>query len=143
VAVLDASHLFGVGVIIGERFVYVRDVQVVPVDDAFRVVTAVFDANGHVSDGDPVPLDVGLVVDVRLVAGNDPVFLSCYRYAISRPAGLTVVSGVEVLFRVAVRCSIAVGVEDSQKALGGSLAAQRESKLRWLSRGVGPALVGG
>jgi len=79
VALLDAAHLLGVAVVVRERFVDVRDIQVEALGHPPGNESPLLDAGTYVADGDPTPLDVGFVVDRRLLARNDPVLLGCRR----------------------------------------------------------------
>jgi hypothetical protein len=82
VTLLDAAHLLGIAVVVRERFVDVRDIQVEALGHPPGNESPLLDAGTYVADGDPTPLDVGFVVDRRLLARNDPVLLGCHRIAI-------------------------------------------------------------
>ncbi len=57
----DLPHLRRVVVVLGERPVDVRHVEVVPVRDRARIQPAVFDLLFDEPDGDPPALEVGFV----------------------------------------------------------------------------------
>lgn len=74
-ALLDPSHLLGIGVIVRERLVDIRDFQVVPLGDSIRGEAPLFDTDMHISDGDATPFDVGFPVEWRVLGGDDSVLL--------------------------------------------------------------------
>jgi hypothetical protein len=71
VSLLGAVHLLGVLVVVGECLVDVGQREIVLFGDGLGFDPAL-DAVVDEPDGDPAPLDVGLVVDRRRLAGNDP-----------------------------------------------------------------------
>lgn len=78
-AILDPLHLLGIAVIVRKGFIDIGNVEVVFLGDFLRRQSALFDPVVHVSNRDTAPLDVGLLVDLRIFGGNDPILLGRHR----------------------------------------------------------------
>jgi len=76
--VFDRLHLLGIPVVVCERLVHVREVEVQPLRDGLGTESPPLDALVNVEDGHPAPLNVRFVVDLRVVAGDDPMLPHCH-----------------------------------------------------------------
>jgi len=72
---LDAPHLLGIHMIVGQRGVDVSEVEVVSIGEVRWTESAILDASLNESDRNPRFLDMRLVVDCGLVPGNDAIDL--------------------------------------------------------------------
>ena len=74
---LDAPHLLGVTVIVRQRFVDSSEIDIEPLGDPDRGVTAFPNPLSDIPDGDSTPGEVGFLVGLGLQRGHDSVLLDC------------------------------------------------------------------
>jgi hypothetical protein len=75
---LSLLQLFGIPVVVRKRFVHLTNVESMAICDPIGTLTRLLNDSVELSNRHPTPFEMGLVVDARLVCGDDPVRRHCH-----------------------------------------------------------------
>jgi hypothetical protein len=64
--------------VVRKRFVHFADVESMAVCDAIGTLTRLLNGGAELSNRHPTPFEMGLIVDVRLICGDDSVRRHCH-----------------------------------------------------------------
>ncbi|ELZ39204.1 hypothetical protein C463_17333 [Halorubrum californiense DSM 19288] len=72
-------HRFGIAMVVRERFVHFANIESISIGDMVWAVPSLFDERMELSNRYATLRNVGLVMNGRLVCGDDSVLRHCHR----------------------------------------------------------------
>jgi hypothetical protein len=75
---LDPPHLFGISMVVRERFVHLTNTKSIAIGDTIRPIASLFNESVKLSNRYSILRNMRLVVNGRLVCGDDSVLRHCH-----------------------------------------------------------------